>query len=64
MKDSEKSKLIKSEAYPPKEILTRQQINQAHMDIQDTHPLRDMVEWRHILPIFDRFQKKDEISAV
>lgn len=32
------------------DVLTKQQINQGLMDIEDMMPLRDLAKWRHILP--------------
>ena len=37
--------------YPPKQVLTRKQINKCLMDIEDTHPLKDMVGVEHITPV-------------
>jgi len=33
-------------------VLTRQQVNQALMDIEDMHPLRSKAKFEHILPAF------------
>lgn len=30
--------------------LTKHQVNQCLMDIQDIHPLKDMIKWKHIIP--------------
>ena len=43
------SPLVEHEA---PDVLTRQQINQCLMDIDDLHPLRDRVRYYHILPCF------------
>ena len=53
----EKAKLIQGK-YPPKIPLTRQQINQCRMDIEDAYPLRSMVEAPMILPLFNKCFKK------
>ena len=37
---------------PPKEILTRKQINKCMMDIQDQMPIREMTDLWHIAPWF------------
>lgn len=45
-----------------KDPLSRQQINQAKMDIEDIHPLRDRAKFDHILPFlkcFRRWVKKE-----
>jgi hypothetical protein len=34
------------------DVLTRQQINQCMMDIEDIHPLQERVKLAHILPCF------------
>jgi hypothetical protein len=36
--------------YEEKDLLTRQQINQALMDIQDIHPLMHRTKFEHIVP--------------
>ena len=36
--------------YEDKDVLTRQQINQCIMDIQDIHPLRNRAKFEHIVP--------------
>ena len=42
---------VKEEKKPAgKTVLTRQQINQALMDIEDLHPLRERAEFDHIVP--------------
>jgi len=49
---------VKEEDPAPKEIkippISRQKINQCMMDIEDNHPLYDIVKFQHILPEFSR----------
>ena len=52
--EGEKIKLIKDFKFPPREILTRRQINQSRRDVQDMHPLRQSAKWQHIVPTMGR----------
>ena len=47
-------------AYEEPDVLSRQQINQCLMDIDDLHPLRDRVRKHHILPCLKAFNKNNE----
>jgi len=42
--------------YEKPDVLTRQQINQALMDIEDMHPLRSRAKFEHILPSLKIFR--------
>ena len=55
----EKAALIEKPAAEPVDdgILTRQQINQCMMDIEDNHPLYEIAKFQHILPAFQRCMK-------
>jgi|TARA_B110000285_G_scaffold199866_1_gene233308 hypothetical protein len=41
----------------PRDVLTRQQINQAIMDIEDMHPLVQITHYDHIVPCCKFFQR-------
>ena len=56
--EGEKIKLIKAFKFPPREILTRRQINQSRRDVQDMHPLRQSAKWQHIVPTMGRLSEK------
>ena len=43
--------------YEERDVLTRQQINQAVMDIQDIHPLMTRTKFEHIVPAFKCLRK-------
>ena len=43
--------------YEKPDVVTRQQINQALMDIEDTHPLKSKAKLEHIIPAFACFKR-------
>ena len=49
----EKETLLNNEKSP----VTRQQINQARLDVEDQHPLQDRVKFYHIMPCLKSFTK-------
>jgi len=44
------------------DALTRHQVNQCLMDIEDNHPLRERVHYEHIMPLC-KLCKKDRIPG-
>ena len=53
----ENSPLVAAEKPADDGVLTRQQINQCMMDIEDNHPLYEIAKFPHILPAFQRCMK-------
>jgi len=49
--------LLEEKKFEDPDPLTRQQVNQALMDIEDIHPLRSRVKFDHILPVLKIFRK-------
>ena len=47
----------KGDAWKDKQVLNRMQINQAIMDIDDVHPLRDSSKFDNIYPLLKYFRK-------
>lgn len=50
-------KAVDGEAMEEPDTLTRQQINQCLMDIQDMHPIADIARYYHIVPCLRPFRR-------
>lgn len=46
--DNEEADQLLQPSYPPKKIIPRRAICKAIQDIEDLHPLRKTVNWKHV----------------